>query len=218
MKKILLIIIGIFLIGNVVALTQMQNVTVTVLPDKIAYIIKNPEKPDGGFLQAFNEINLRVDLIDDNNIRNTNFSNYRAVFIGDQALKNIKYIPEIPTILANKHYAKQFGFINKGTIVQLASNSILRIREDSTKTKVYEKPSFKLGGPNLFYYYLPYKNTANVTTIATTTGGSQNQRGSVIAYLSEENNKCFFGIIKTQFWTIDSKELFKDCVNFVIAP
>ena len=219
MKKILLIIVGIFLIGDVLAFTQTQNVTVTVLPEKIAYILKDITRPDKGFLQAFSEMNLTLVLIDDNQIKNTNFSNYRAVFIGDQPLKDTRYIPEMPAILANKFYAKDFGFISRGTIVQLASNSILRIHEDSEKVNIYNLSAFKLGGPNLFYYYIPYRNrNENLSIIATTTGGSESRRGSVIAYLSEENKKCFFGIVKTQFWTNDSREFFKDCINFVIAP
>ena len=59
----------------------------------IAYVLKNPNRPDTGFLEAFNSMSLSVDLIKDKDIPTTDFSKYKAVFIGDEKLKNIKKIP-----------------------------------------------------------------------------------------------------------------------------
>ena len=56
MKKLILLAIGIFLIGNVIALTQTQNVTVRVLPEVDFNVIS----PVEGIIYDHNRIEFRI--------------------------------------------------------------------------------------------------------------------------------------------------------------
>lgn len=217
-KKFILILAGFLLIESVAAASFEQNVTVNVLPEKIAYIVRDTGKPDKAFLNAFNDLGLEIVLIDDDKIRQTNFSEYRAIFVGDEYLKNIKSLPKdsLPVIIANKYYGKDFGFLARGVISQMSSNSILRVDEESEIVKVYNRNVFKLGGPNLFYYYIPTKSQKAGLQILATTENGHPKLGSVVAYSNSTSNKCFFGIIKSQYWTEDARELFEDCVSYAL--
>lgn len=206
MKRGLIIFLGIVFLLNIVGASS-----------SVAYVLKNPAKPDAGFMNVFHEMNLSIALIDDNKIKNTNFSNYNFVFIGDEKLMNLKKIPENkPIIIANKYYGKEFGFIGKGNINQFASNSPLYIYKNG-EIPVYEVSKPSPGKINLHYYYIPTKNKINLNTIATTSTGYEKELGDVIAYSRNGIKKCFFGITETKYWTPEARNLFRNCVNFVLS-
>ena len=184
----------------------------------VAYVLKSPLRVDTGFLEAFEEMDLEVELIDDSDIGETDFSEYQFIFIEDGRLKNVEDIPldEVPLVIANGRYGKEFGLLDKGRIRKLVSSSPLKIKKDGEKIQVYEKSRFKTGGIGVPYYYLPfnYKNE-DMETIATTM--KKRRAGDVIAYSSEDVGKCFFGITETKYWTEETKELFVDCVDYVLG-
>ena len=191
-----------------------------VLASDVAYILKNPRRVDSGFMSAFNEMGLDVDLIRNTEIYSVDFSEYKFIFVGDERFRNSKDIPvnDYPSVIANGYYGKKFGLTNRGGISKLTSNSQLKIKKDSIIIQVYDKSTFKLGGVGVPYYYLSnrYKEE-NMETIATTSIGYDKELGDVISYSTQGANKCFFGITKTKFWTKDAKELFKGCVKSVIG-
>lgn len=185
-----------------------------VVADDVAYIYRNERKVEQGFLDVFEDLGLSVELVESKNIRNFNFSGYDFLFIGDERLRNIKHLPEMPVIVANRYYGKDFGIIEKGRISKLSSNSPLSVNTNNY-FDVYNQASFKLGGRGIPYYYIPEKYRKNGSqVIAATPFGSKRKSGDVVSYLP---NKCFFGITKTEFWTGGTKNLFRDCVNHVLG-
>ena len=215
-RLIIFILAGILLLGSISALTQTQNVTVTVLPPSVAYIFHNEKNVEQEVLNVFSEMNLDVDLIQDKNIRATNFSNYSFIFVGNEKISKLKYLPKTTHyIYMNSRYGRESGFLKLWKIAKIASNSPLVVLEDGRKIIVYETADFKLGGVNIPYYYLPEKYKAKgITSIATTDVGYKKKPGTVIGY---NGGNCFFGITEAKFWTKDTEKLFKDCAEFVLG-
>ncbi len=189
-----------------------------VAASDVAYVVKNPARADSGFVDAFNEMNLEVDLIKNTEIYSVDFSKYKFIFVGDQRFRNSKNIPvnNYPSVIANRYYGEEFGLTNRGGISKLTSNSPLKIKKEGEIIQVYDRASFRLGTVSIPYYYLSnrYKEE-NMKTVATTSVGYDKELGDVISYSTQGANKCFFGITKTKYWTEDAKELFKECVEFV---
>jgi len=188
-----------------------------VLASDVAYIVKKNNQVDKGFINTFNEMGLNVKIIQSKNIPLNNFSKYKFIFIGDNRLTNVKYIPtNLPMVFANHYYGKQLGFMKKGKVSKLTSNSPMQINKNGELIKVYTKSGSSFFKKRLSLYYLSNKyGDGYMNSIAIPYTGSKKILGDVIAY-SKTNNKCFFGITKTKYWTPESKELFKACVNFVL--
>jgi len=190
-----------------------------VVASDVAYIVKRSRSVDSGFMNEFNEMGLSVEVIESKNIKGVDFSGYKFMFIGDERLKNIKYLPveEVPSVIANRYYGKTFGLVGKRRISKLSSNSELMVRSLGGVVKVYERATFRSRGLGIPYYYLSnrYKNK-NMQGVAIPNVKSKGELGAVIAYSNSGVNKCFFGITKTEYWTAEAEGLFKDCVSFVV--
>jgi len=179
----------------------------------VAYIYRNPRMIDDVFVSAFENMGLSVDLVDDKNIKGFNFSGYRMIFVGDERFRNLKYLPDMPIVVANGYYGKQLGFIEKGRISGLSSNMPLNV-EKNPVIQVYDRASFKLGSRGIPYYYIPSKyQKLDAESVVRTPIGYKRVAGDVISYLP---GKCFFGIVNAKYWTEDAKGLFEDCVNHVL--
>jgi len=190
--------------------SQSQNFNLTV-----GYITKKKVNPQ--VMSVFNEMNMGVELIKDEDIPSKNLNSYNILFIDDVVLKNADkiYAQNHKVIIMNKRYGKEFGLTDRDGISQLSSNSELRLMKNSV-IQAYQKSSVKIGKLGIPYYYLDNQNklNKNMTSIASVYNGNQNT-GDVVVLFNEENKKCFFGIAQTQYWTNDARELFKECVMFV---
>ncbi|MFH1585139.1 MAG: DUF4215 domain-containing protein [archaeon] len=187
---------------------------------KVAYVTKSG-KVDQGFANAFIEMGLSIDLIKPKEIYTTDFSKYNFIFIGDERIRNAGDIPVdlFPSVIANKYHGEEFELTNAGGVSQLGSNTALDVKADYEVVQVYTKSTYKTGGLSIPYYYLnPTYENPIMQTVATTNVGYDVELGDVIAYSADNQgpNKCFFGIIKTKFWTEETKEMFKDCVGFAM--
>jgi len=191
-----------------------------VLGADVGYVLKKSSRADSGFTDVFSDMGLSVELIEDKNVRDVNFSDYKFIFVGDNRLRNLKHISvdDIPGVIVNSKYAKQFGFLDKGRVSKLASNAKLKIKKNGDIVEVYERARFKRGGVGVPYYYLRNKyKSDDVKTVATTYTKRNKELGDVISYLESNGiKKCFFGIIKTKYWTDEARELFKECVEYVV--
>ncbi|MCK5149364.1 hypothetical protein KAJ87_00365 [Candidatus Pacearchaeota archaeon] len=190
-----------------------------ILASDVAYITKNTNRVDSGFMNVFEEMGLEVDLIESKNVKNIDFSGYKFIFVGDERFRNAKNFPvkNYPSVIANGYYGKEFGLTNKRGASKLVSNSPLKVKTQESIIQVYNRAIFKFLGLGIPYSYLNYKYKKDyMTSIATTFVGHGKKKGDVISYSTQEPNKCFFGITKTKYWTEDAKNLFKECVNFVL--
>jgi len=181
----------------------------------VAYVYRNSRMVDDAFVSAFGDMGLSVDLVDNKNIKTMDFSGYRFVFVGDERLRNLKYLPEdVSVVLANRYYGKELGFLDKGRISKLSANAPLSVEQNPT-FQVYDRALYKLGSRGIPYYYIPNKyQKVGAESVARTPIGYKRKAGDVISYLP---GKCFFGIVEAEYWTEEAMNLFVDCVEHVLA-
>lgn len=212
-----------FLIISLISVLSINLVFAhEMLHGDVAYLIKDwnsLDNSDLGFLITLFDMELTVDFITDEEIMFTDFSHYKFIFVSNDRFEHVIHLPEHNIVLANKHFADWFGFLDMGNVRTIASNGMLKIKKNGDIVGAYDRATFKLGGVSVPYYFLPkqYKNM-NVMSIATTHTGRANELGDVVAYLDEGKKKCFFGIVKSDLWTMESMELFKGCVMFALPP
>ena len=217
--------------GNIINFPN-QTITITSaenVSSDVAYIVQNTKKVDGNIVKSFNDLGFNVELIKDSNVKKTDFSKYKIVFIGDDILRNTaKYfdVSKYKTIIMNRNYGYEFGITDKDYISGLASNSPLNVNYGGKIVQVYTAALYG-GGISIPYYYLSDANKAEgFKGIARAYMGNGLPFGDVVSVADAgakmENGKtskekiCFFGIAETSYWTKESKEIFeKDCISFV---
>ncbi|MEK6885025.1 MAG: hypothetical protein AABY22_35665, partial [Nanoarchaeota archaeon] len=57
-----------------------------VLAADVAYIMKNSRRIDQNVISIFNQTGFSVDLIKDTNVKKTDFSKYKIIFLGDERI------------------------------------------------------------------------------------------------------------------------------------
>lgn len=200
-----------FFIFALVSLLVMS----TVFAVDIAYIVKTDYAADEGILRMLQEKNMSYSVIADDDINRAKLSNYSVIIIGDDKLRNVKKIPtDAHIVVMNRYHADYFGFIEEGNVLQVSANGNIQMNKKNKKINVYTQPFYSLKKVGLPIYYLPSDFMDNETeSITTIEAGSRNKEGSIIAY---KENRCFFGIPRTEFWSDNIKKLFEDCMMFVM--
>lgn len=223
MKRGVLILILILVLSS-----SIISLAGSVIAADVAYILKNPRLVDNNILNEFSEMNLTVGLIKDSNVRTTNFSKYRFIFVGDETFRNRNYIPidKVNSVIMNRNYGVLWGLTDDDGIAQLAATSPLSVVYQSNILQVYTQA--KDGSLSIPYYYLPNENKASgLRKVAGTYTGNSFDLGDVVsvapAGMRLTNDKtskgkiCFYGIAKTRFWTENARNLFKECVGYVLT-
>ena len=216
-KRVIIFILLIFAI-NIFASSILAD-------DKVAYVYKSKSQIDKNIVNVFKDMGLKVDLINEKNLP-SNFDGYRFVFIGDERFKyNSKIkIWEFPVIVSNYFFGDDWGLTDDDEISKLAASSPLSVQKDNKIIQVYNKA--RSNGVSIPYYYLDKGNKAeDLIGVASPYINNGNNLGDVISYgkpgtklsngQSTEDKICFFGIIESDFWTKDAREMFEECIEFV---
>ncbi len=195
----------------------------------IAYIVVS--RPNNDITKVFDDLGLTYDVIKDKDVPTKNLNDYRLVFVDDGRVRKTANVPiyNYPSIIMNRYYGEEWGLTDRDGISQLGATSPLNVRKDTRILQVYTSAREGTTSVSLPYYYLADENKANMETIARTYiwGTANSDFGDVIAKANSgtqlTNGKvstekmCFFGIAKTQYWTQNAKDLFIECLGFVIT-
>ncbi|MBR9704895.1 fibronectin type III domain-containing protein [Candidatus Pacearchaeota archaeon] len=219
-KRVIYLVLSVFfvlfLIGSIIA------------SPKLAYIHRSNGKIDMNVVNIFNESGLLVDYFIENEIPD-DLSMYRFLFIGDEFFNSRLPLNEHSVIIFSKNQAEKAGLVPLGDAGKLGSREPLKVNINGSEVKVYTQAKDN-NGVSIPYYYL---NTVNIPKgvlklAGTYTTSSGVDFGYVVAIVNEGvdllnseksgGDICFFGITKTEYWTNEARELFKNCVNFVNKP
>src|SRR3989344_8514456 len=76
----------------------------------VAYIYNKDFKIDQNVISVFNDIGLSVDTIKASQVSQTDFSQYRLIFVGDEKFSNPGLIPvnDYPSIIANYYHGRDW--------------------------------------------------------------------------------------------------------------
>jgi len=197
-------------------------------PD-VAYFYSRNFKIDKNLLNEFKELNLSVELINEKS-SNYNLSKYRILYFGDDFFKKASELPlgNKSSIITNVYHGVEWGLVDSDGINSLGSNNPLKINISGMFFPAYTKGIDKKGIA-IPYYYLGNENKApSMNKVAATSYGREGlDLGDVISYAKEgsvllngkttQGKICFFGIVQTEYWTNKSRELFRDCVAYVLS-
>ena len=189
----------------------------------VGYLIRDLNKvsPEDNVLQAFSDLNLSVNFIQDRELKSADLSNYDLIFIGDEKFKNIKKVDFFNknVVSMNHYYEDRIGMAKLKGTSSLSSRSPLYVLKDGKRVQAYMQGQNDRG-QNLQYYYLSkIRKADNLTTITKTYTKVSTEYGDVIAYKnssSTNGRKCFFGITDSYYWTPEASEMFKNCIEFVL--
>ncbi|MEK6860841.1 MAG: hypothetical protein AABY07_02615 [Nanoarchaeota archaeon] len=193
----------------------------------VAYIYKKSFKIDNNIINSFNRLGLSVDTINENQVRSTDFSQYRFIFVGDEKFTNPSQIPvkNYPSIVINNFHGDDWGLTDNDGISSLARTQPLNVIKGSSIIQVYTRAFFRDGSTFAIpYYYLDKNNKApSLETIAEAHNGNGGL-GDVISYAENGdilrnggfvNGKiCFYGIVESDFWTSSAENMFNECTIF----
>ena len=211
----------------VTAVCLLLVLGISVVAEDVAYVLKNAKKPNQDFLQVFDKLELSVKLVDDSNVKKTNFSQYNILFVDGEMkqLTNSKSIPvgNMPTIVANMFHPTTWGLTEE--ISSIVSNKPLKIHIIGGSIHQAYTSCCKPGGVGLPMYYLSDFNKAEGFEKVAETFINEGLIEGVVQYLPKgkkllngktaKGNLCFYGITETDFWEPISRDLFEDCVRFV---
>ena len=197
----------------------------------IAYIYNKKFKIDNNVISAFNDLGLGVDKIKYADISKTDFSKYKAIYVGDEKFPDPKKIPinRYPAIVSNYNHGAVWGITDSDGVSKNVASKPLSVNIGGREVPVYTQAFYRTGSSVAIpYYYINYRNIAPAfEEVARSVGVSNGNDGPVIAYADEgsrlsnnlyANGKiCYYGIIKSNYWTTQAKQMFKDCAGFVAS-
>ncbi len=197
-----------FLVFGVLVILLFVN---GVFAKDVAYVVKTAQNPQ--IISILNEMNYSYNVFTDSQVVNANFSNYSVLLIQD-SITNKAYLPLASKnlIFINRDYAPLVW--TQGTVITGSSN-IFSAKLDQLGTP------FTLGmtsinfdaytTPKPDYYLRVYP--AGITSVARSTGATGSY--PIIAYSNINNSrKVFFGFYSIDYWSDDSKKLFKNSLNW----
>ncbi len=218
--------------------TNNQNNTSNNPPPRtvkadVAYIVKNELGVDNFLLDELKADGYSYEVIYEPKVKDTDFSNYYILIVGDQRLNDPAAIPvdKYKSIIINSYdYFKsgldsQLGWSGlasstsspsslnvKDSIDPLVAGipkmfSAYNVKDINVKTSILKgaKPT----GINIVVYA---GSLSSDGVVASVTSGTKYLNGKVA-----QERSIFFGITKAQFWTSETKRLFKNSLNWLIS-
>lgn len=211
-----------FILGCLFGLFIITGLASSIYAGDIAYIYKS--RTDKNVLNFFSDKGISVDMIKESSLPK-DLSGYKMIFIGDENFASDILIDKYPTVLMNHYIVKKLGLVSS-SISQLVSTSALEVNYKGNQVQVYTSARDSKG-ISIPYYYLARENIAESLDpyLGTYSTSSGSDFGVVSALGSSgdkllndnilENNLCFFGIAKTDYWTAEAKDFFDNCVKYV---
>ncbi len=198
-KKIILILVSLLLINNVLAAD-------------IALIVKTSE--NANIALAINELGYTYDVIPDSSIPTTDFSNYPVLLIQD-SITNINQLPlnEKDVLFLDRTLAETiWPECSIGTTNAFSA----RLEQLGTHfTEGFTGVDFNAYTTAKNVYYLNVK-PSYVYKVAKSTGTSSFDKAIVAYSNTNAYKRVFFGFFDINYWSSDTKKLFKNSLKWVI--
>jgi hypothetical protein len=199
----------------------------------IAYIIKNTNSIDQTLVNLIDELGFTIGYVDDSEISSTDFSDYRLILITDENFGSYaKDIPvnDVKSLIINTYHLEDWNWIIGG-VSQTGSSQALGVNVVDSQIKITQGLPYnfkvytqaKENGVAIPMYFLSkQKRALEIKSIVST---ENDYLDAVIAKTEIgtklKNNKVanarsvFFGITKTEFWTSDTEQLFKNSIMWL---
>ena len=216
MKKIVLIMGGIlFFLSFVNAVSASEDV---------AYVVTNHYNIKAEFIEILDELDLTYEIIYPNEIGDYDLFEFRLLLLNDDFFSNWAEIPinDLPAMIVNGRNIDEWGWTKR---VTTASQSIpIHVDLDNSHEITENFPEniqvYNDKDPNVYYLdkrdiysglhiigMNTYDNEDAVIAFAEA-GTVLTKQGMPDTHINA--NSVFFGITETEYWTEDTKQLFKN--------
>lgn len=197
----------------------INSLTISVLAEDIAYVVKSINNPDDVFISVIEELNLSYEIIDDSDISSTNFSDYGMILIGNDGVRNVP-VNDYPSLIVNPNYYSGWSKW-KSSVGGNTASSVYNLNHEITEgvpnnVQVYSSCCHN-NGISLNIYYLYGQDSRNNCNSVTVKGSSGTDLSRYVIATKEDPRRVYFGITETSYWTQDSKELFKNSIGWLLA-
>jgi hypothetical protein len=191
----------------------------------VAYIYRNERRIDWNFVDVFTEMGLTTDFISEVEMP-LDLSAYKIIFVGDEKFRKEINVNKYPSVVSNYRHGYDWGLTDRNGVSQMGASRPLKVVMNGDIVQVYDR-AFKRGRSAVPYYYLNEnsKSEAMNQIWGTQTTSTGRKFGDVISYVdagstlenmqTANGNICFYGIVFSDFWTDEARELLKECVSFV---
>ncbi|GEM_PF-2120412 len=191
----------------------------------VAYVYSNQNRIDNNIINVFSGLNLSVELINENSMPK-DFSGYKLIFIGDERISRPIPVEQYPSIIASYHMGQETGLTDNDGVSKMASVTPLKVKFEGKELVVYTSGR-DTRGIAIPYYFLDNENKVKglIKYAGTYSTSSGKDFGDVVSFAEKgtvlsngkvvDSNICFFGIVKSNYWTEDAKGLFLNCIKYV---
>ncbi len=188
----------------------------------VAYVYDKEGRIDQKIVGIFEGLNLSVDFVNDTL---ADLSDYKLVFVGDDN-SAVPGLNKYPSVVVSYSLGEETGFTDKDGTSKMASTQPLKVKFKGSDVQVYTSGRDSRGIA-IPYYFLDNENKAGglLKYAGTYSTSSGKDFGDVISFASQGtvlsngdvvgSSMCFFGIVKSDYWTSEAESLFLDCVKFV---
>ena len=195
----------------------------------IAYILRDGNNPDSTITGLISQEGYTYEAIDDSDISSTDFSEYSMILIGNENFGSyLQYIPvnQKNALLINKYHMDYWHW-DGGGASQLTSSQSRGQVINITNIVAEGVPQFFFiysQGSTNFYHLSSLGRAPGLIGIVSPDDHESNyviataNVGSLLRDGVRSNAKgIFFGATETDFWTQDTKNLFKNSVSWLIG-
>src|SRR3989344_4507576 len=192
----------------------------------VAYVVKN--SPDSVVSSLINQTGLSYEIIKESQIPSTNFNNYNMIVVGDDFFSNPSLIPVNSklSLVMNTYYVDEWN-LAEGTGVIASSQTLKgKIVSTSSINQGLASPIELYDTAQIPGYYLPFPfqrakdfknlvatdNTDSKPLIASLEPGNKFYDNSTVT-----KRLVYFGVTETQYWTPETKKLFKNSIDWLVA-
>ena len=226
MKKLVFVVFAVFLTIFLAS---------SVLATDVAYVVKT--KADPFLTSELSSAGLTYNVILDSNITSTNFSKYKMILIGNDNFDNFR---DIPVEKYNSLIINEYHFYQKGVIIvsdsqwgwsagRGAASSPTKLKLSTINTTIVDSvpeffKAYTVTDTGVNTYYLTGKKATGIKLITQVEGHAASDSVLSIAYpgtkylngKTGEARSLFFGIVEPKYWTVDSRQLFRNSLEWVL--
>jgi len=193
----------------------------------LVYVTRDVETPEPAVISALDELDITYEVIEDDNVPGTDFTQYEMILVWDEPLENYENIP----ITIRKSMVANTYYLGHWKIGEYAGTSISTGYLDA---EIYEDSKITEGVSGVFQVYderevimswLSYKpkRAPGLKKAVITTNV---QEYPIVGYINKgamlygggaaEQRTSFFGITESDAWTPESEQIFKNTVEWTL--
>ncbi|MGB9749028.1 MAG: hypothetical protein ACP5OZ_02435 [Candidatus Woesearchaeota archaeon] len=200
----------------------------------IGYVVVYESAVKTEHINVLNELGFNYDIIIDSQIPTANFSKYDAIIVADTYFTNYAKIPvnNISTLILNSYHLDAWHWSKKSSVIvsnyPLTTNIInfshYIVKNFTSPIQIYTKCCYGSSTVGIPAYYLSRFDKSGYLSVITSTLNNDNDGIIITAvpgtrlrdgYYSNAKG-VFFGIPETEYWTNNSRELFKRSLLWLV--